>query len=31
MIQFVRAEGLDHDEPAMAIPAQDILARRWAG
>lgn len=30
MIQLVRAEGLDHDEPAMAIPAQEILARRWA-
>lgn len=30
MIQLVQAEGLDHDEPAMAIPAQAILARRWA-
>jgi hypothetical protein len=30
MIQLVQAEGLDHDEPAMAIPAQEILARRWA-
>ena len=30
MIQLVRAGGLDHDEPAMAIPAQEILARRWA-
>ena len=30
MIQFVQAEGLDHDEPAMALPAQEILARRWA-
>jgi pimeloyl-ACP methyl ester carboxylesterase len=29
-IQLVRAEGLDHDEPAMAVPAQEILARRWA-
>jgi pimeloyl-ACP methyl ester carboxylesterase len=30
MIQLIQAEGLDHDEPAMAIPAQEILARRWA-
>jgi pimeloyl-ACP methyl ester carboxylesterase len=28
-IQLVRAEGLDHDEAAMAVPAQDILARQW--
>ena len=29
-IRLVQAEGLDHDEPAMAIPAQEILARTWA-
>jgi pimeloyl-ACP methyl ester carboxylesterase len=28
-IQLVQAQGLDHDEAAMAIPAQEILARRW--
>lgn len=28
-IRLVQAEGLDHDEAAMAIPAQEILARRW--
>lgn len=28
-IQFVQAEGLDHDEAGMAIPAQEILARKW--
>ena len=28
-IQLVMAEGLDHDEEAMAIPAQEILARAW--
>jgi pimeloyl-ACP methyl ester carboxylesterase len=28
-IQLVQAEGLDHDEAAMAIPAQEILARKW--
>jgi hypothetical protein len=28
-IQLIRAEGLDHDEAAMAVPAQEILARRW--
>jgi pimeloyl-ACP methyl ester carboxylesterase len=28
-IQFVRAEGLDHDEASMAVPAQEILAREW--
>lgn len=28
-IRLVRAEGLDHDEAAMAIPAQEILAQRW--
>jgi pimeloyl-ACP methyl ester carboxylesterase len=28
-IQLVRAAGLDHDEAAMAIPAQEILARKW--
>jgi pimeloyl-ACP methyl ester carboxylesterase len=28
-IHFVKAEGLDHDEAAMAIPAQKILARKW--
>jgi pimeloyl-ACP methyl ester carboxylesterase len=29
LIRLVRAEGLDHDETAMAIPAQGILARQW--
>ena len=29
MIRLARAEGLDHDEAAMAIPAQQILARTW--
>lgn len=29
-VQLIQAEGLDHDEPAMAIPAQEILARKWA-
>jgi pimeloyl-ACP methyl ester carboxylesterase len=29
-IRLVLAEGLDHDEAAMAIPAQEILARSWA-
>ena len=29
-IRLVQAEGLDHDEAAMAIPAQEILARGWA-
>ena len=28
-IRFVQAEGLDHDEVTMAIPAQEILARKW--
>jgi pimeloyl-ACP methyl ester carboxylesterase len=28
-IRFVMAEGFDHDEEAMAVPAQKILARRW--
>jgi pimeloyl-ACP methyl ester carboxylesterase len=28
-IRLVQAEGLDHDEAAMAIPAQEILARQW--
>lgn len=28
-IQLIQAEGLDHDEAAMAIPAQEILARKW--
>lgn len=28
-IRFVLAEGLDHDEAAMADPAQEMLARRW--
>jgi hypothetical protein len=30
MIHFVQAQGLDHDEASMAIPAQEILAREWA-
>lgn len=30
-IQFLQAQGLDHDEASMAIPAQEILAREWAG
>jgi pimeloyl-ACP methyl ester carboxylesterase len=29
-IRLVLADGLDHDEAAMAIPAQQILARQWA-
>jgi pimeloyl-ACP methyl ester carboxylesterase len=29
-VRLVLAEGLDHDEAAMAIPAQEILARNWA-
>jgi pimeloyl-ACP methyl ester carboxylesterase len=29
-IRLVQAEGLDHDEAAMAMPAQEILARKWA-
>ncbi len=29
-IRLVQAEGLEHDEAAMAIPAQEILARGWA-
>jgi pimeloyl-ACP methyl ester carboxylesterase len=28
-IRLVRPEGLDHDEAAMAIPAQEILGRAW--
>ena len=28
-IRFVAAEGLDHDEEAMAGPAQEILAQSW--
>jgi pimeloyl-ACP methyl ester carboxylesterase len=28
-IRFVQAAGLDHDEAAMAIPAQEILAGEW--
>jgi hypothetical protein len=28
-IRFVMAEGFDHDEEAMAVPAQKILAQRW--
>jgi pimeloyl-ACP methyl ester carboxylesterase len=28
-IRLVAAEGLDHDEEAMAAPAQEILAQRW--
>jgi pimeloyl-ACP methyl ester carboxylesterase len=28
-IRLVQADGLDHDEAAMAIPAQHILARNW--
>jgi pimeloyl-ACP methyl ester carboxylesterase len=28
-IQLVQAEGLDHNEAGMAIPAQEILARKW--
>lgn len=31
MIDFVQAQGLDHDEASMAIPAQAIIARKWAG
>lgn len=30
MIHFVQAQGLDHDEASMAVPAQEILARKWA-
>ncbi len=29
-IRFVAAEGLDHDEEAMAAAAQEILAQSWA-
>jgi pimeloyl-ACP methyl ester carboxylesterase len=29
-IRFVAAEGLDHDEKAMATAAQEILAQSWA-
>jgi hypothetical protein len=29
MIRFVAAEGLDHDEASMAVPAQEILAGKW--
>jgi pimeloyl-ACP methyl ester carboxylesterase len=29
-IRLVCAEGLDHDEAAMAIPAQQLLASQWA-
>jgi pimeloyl-ACP methyl ester carboxylesterase len=28
-IRLVQAEGLDHDETVMAIPAQAILAQKW--
>lgn len=28
-IRFVLAEGFDHDEKAMAVPAQEVLAHRW--
>jgi pimeloyl-ACP methyl ester carboxylesterase len=28
-IRFVSAEGLDHDEEAMAAPAQEIMAQSW--
>jgi pimeloyl-ACP methyl ester carboxylesterase len=28
-IRLVLAEGFDHDEAAMAVPAQQTLARRW--
>ena len=28
-IRLLQAEGLDHDEAAMAVPAQEILAREW--
>jgi pimeloyl-ACP methyl ester carboxylesterase len=31
MIRFVQAQGLDHDEASMAIPAQEILAGAWVG
>jgi len=27
--RLVRIAGYDHDEPALAIPAQEILARGW--
>jgi pimeloyl-ACP methyl ester carboxylesterase len=30
-IRLVLAEGLDHDEEAMAVPAREILARGWRG
>jgi pimeloyl-ACP methyl ester carboxylesterase len=30
-IQLVQADGLNHDEAAMAIPAQETLAKMWAG
>jgi pimeloyl-ACP methyl ester carboxylesterase len=30
-IGFVQAQGLDHDEASMAVPAQEILAGEWAG
>jgi hypothetical protein len=30
MVQLVQVEGLDHDEAAMAIPAQALLARAHA-
>jgi pimeloyl-ACP methyl ester carboxylesterase len=29
-IRFVLAEGLDHDETAMAVPAQKLFAGQWA-
>lgn len=29
-VGLVTAEGLDHDEEAMAAPAQEILAQNWA-
>ena len=28
-VRLVAAEGLDHDEEAMAAPAQEVLAQRW--
>lgn len=28
-IRLIQAEGLDHDEAAMAVPAQEILAQKW--
>jgi pimeloyl-ACP methyl ester carboxylesterase len=30
-IRFVLAEGFDHDEEAMAAPAQEVLAQVWRG